>query len=292
MTSNELDTIQADLVPDPSDRALDRIEKQARAMQAAHQLGTALAGTKMVPEIYQGKPDDATAAILYGAELGLTAVQSLQNVFIVRGKPAVYSRTMTAQVIAAGHLVEEVEASPESVTWRGVRADTGAVFESTWTIDRAKQAGFTSNKLYQSMPIEMLRAKAQAEVCRSMAPDVLLGMAHSVEDLQATPIERVQSRRVPSKPAGRDAARAALGMTTEQQPDEPEPEPQDEPADTATPAQLKRLHTVLTNAGISDAEERKAFLEQRAGRALASSKELTAAEVDQIIDFVENGEPA
>lgn len=162
---------------DPSDRALERIEKQARAMVAAHQLGKALAATAMVPETYQQYPDgkkenpaaadNATAAILYGAELGFSAVQSLQNIFIVRGRPAIYSRAMVAQVIAAGHRAWEVEATPESVTWKGRRADTGDEVTSTWTIERAKAAGFLTNKLYTSLPVEMLRAKCQAEVART-----------------------------------------------------------------------------------------------------------------------------
>lgn len=286
MNSTELDTIPTgDLVLDASDVALERIEKQARAMQAAHQLGTALASTKMVPDIYQGKPDDATAAILYGAELGFSAVQSLQNIFIVRGKPAVYSRSMVAQVLKAGHIVEEVEATPDSVTWRGVRADTGSVFESMWTIDRAKTAGFTSNKLYQSMPIEMLRAKAQAEVCRSMAPDVLLGMAHSVEDLQTSPIdrpERTPSRRI-DKPTGAQGARAALGLTTE-------PEPAADPAtDTpapATPEQLQELAALLDAEGLTEGPAKLAWLTEQFGRDITSATDLTATEANDVTAFL------
>lgn len=235
--SSELDTIPTDTVVelvDPSDRAIDRIYKQAKAMQAAHQLGSALSATKMVPDIYQGKADDATAAILYGAELGLSAIQSLQSVFIVRGKPAVYSRVMVAQVISAGHFVYEVEASPTSVKWAGRRSDNGVEFTSTWTIERAKTAGFTSNKLYESMPIEMLRAKAQAEVCRNIAPDVLLGIPYSAEELrlEAQP-QRVRAERargvaalaqrvapvVEAEPVAEEApapaVKAAAGMSVE-----------------------------------------------------------------------------
>ncbi|MFD3812157.1 hypothetical protein [Rhodococcus sp. NPDC058639] len=65
--------------PMPGGDALDALMRQAEAMNAAHKLGSALAGTNMVPKDYQGKPDNATAAILYGAEVGLTAIQSLQG---------------------------------------------------------------------------------------------------------------------------------------------------------------------------------------------------------------------
>ncbi|QHB37275.1 RecT-like ssDNA binding protein [Gordonia phage Gudmit] len=283
---------------EPSDRALDRIMAQAKAMQAAHQLGSALAATSMVPSAYQGKPDDATAAILYGAELGLSAIQSLQNIFIVRGKPAVYSRTMVAQVIAAGHFVFEVEATPQSVTWKGRRGDTGVEFTSTWTIERAKAAGYLSNKLYESMPVEMLRAKAQAEVCRTMAPDVLLGIAHSREELELEPPRRVRNeaqgadvlrqRLAAAKRAVDDEQPAAVDETSglgEIQADEAEAEPQ-----LITAAQLKKLHAMLGEAGLGgDRDQALAYLSEVTGREVTTSKDLTADEVSRVFADLENG---
>lgn len=278
---------------DPSDRALERIEKQARAMVAAHQLGKALAATAMVPETYQQYPDgkkenpaaadNATAAILYGAELGFSAVQSLQNIFIVRGKPAIYSRAMVAQVIAAGHRAWEVEATPESVTWKGRRADTGDEVTSTWTIERAKAAGFLTNKLYTSLPIEMLRAKCQAEVARTGFPDVLLGMSHSVEDLNLQQPVQVKSERVAAPKGGTAGLAAALGVS------EDPVEATDTPA---TEAEIARLVAGLAEGGITDPEEAIAFLRGRTRPEVQKSKDLTSAEVAAVLDFMTNGEPA
>jgi hypothetical protein len=278
---------------DPSDRALERIEKQARAMVAAHQLGKALAATAMVPETYQQYPDgkkenpaaadNATAAILYGAELGFSAVQSLQNIFIVRGKPAIYSRAMVAQVIAAGHRAWEVEATPESVTWKGRRADTGDEVTSTWTIERAKAAGFLTNKLYASLPVEMLRAKCQAEVARTGFPDVLLGMSHSVEDLNLQQPVQVKSERVAAPKGGTAGLAAALGVS------EDPVEATDTPA---TEAEIARLVAGLAEGGITDPEEAIAFLRGRTRPEIQKSKDLTSAEVAAVLDFMTNGEPA
>ncbi|MFC1474159.1 hypothetical protein [Rhodococcus qingshengii] len=278
---------------DPSDRALERIEKQARAMVAAHQLGKALAATAMVPETYQQYPDgkkenpaaadNATAAILYGAELGFSAVQSLQNIFIVRGKPAIYSRAMVAQVIAAGHRAWEVEATPESVTWKGRRADTGDEVTSTWTIERAKAAGFLTNKLYTSLPVEMLRAKCQAEVARTGFPDVLLGMSHSVEDLNLQQPVQVKSERVAAPKGGTAGLAAALGVS------EDPAEANDTPA---TEAEIARLVAGLAEGGITDPEEAIAFLRGRTRPEVQKSKDLTSAEVSAVLDFMTNGEPA
>ena len=289
MTSNELahQTPARPAVIDPSDRALERIMAQSKAMQAAHQLGSALAATSMVPQAYQGKPDDATAAILYGAELGLSAIQSLQNIFIVRGKPAVYSRTMVAQVIAAGHFVYEIEATPESVTWKGRRGDTGVEFTSTWTIERARKAGFTTNKIYDSMPIEMLRAKAQAEVCRTMAPDVLLGIAHSREELELEQPRYVRNEaQAPTGAAGlRQRLDAPVSKPTEdgglaEPPVADEPPASDEPPveqkkpaqKLITAAQLKRLHAMLGEAGLGNDRAGAQITHSRPGEVVTKKK--------------------
>ena len=295
--SNELQTItnDAEVSPfpasDPSDQALERLVKQAKAMQAAHQLGTALAGTKMVPQAYQGQPDDATAAIMYGSELGMSAVQSLQNIFIVRGKPAVYSRTMVAQTIAAGHHVFEVEASPESVTWAGKRGDNGTEFTATWTIDRAKQAGFLSNDKYKSQPIEMLRAKAQAEVCRNLAPDVLLGMAHSREELELDQPAAGAPRRVASTRPDVDALRARLAGAKEQPAAVSKPTAAD-PVESETAAPSKDALTTLTGlftaAGLDGRAKarRKQVTETLLGRVIEDDTPMTGDECAQVIEVL------
>lgn len=305
--SNELaQYAPAELVPthepDVSDKALERIEKQARTMVAAHQLGSALAKTAMVPEIYQQFPpgkkenetaaDNATAAILYGAELGFSAVQSLQNIFIVRGKPAIYSRAMVAQVISAGHQVWEVEATPESVTWQGRRADTGAEFTSTWTIERARKAGFLTNKLYDSIPTEMLRAKCQAEVCRTMAPDVLLGMSHSVEDLQSSaPIVQATAERVPAGPKRGTAGLAErLGVETASdsvaKPDTPQASEADEDPTKPTKEQLEHLNALLEAEKLTTKKAKLDYLEAQYGRKFASATDLKFDEAQDMIDFL------
>ncbi|MEJ9078824.1 hypothetical protein WKY82_10415 [Gordonia malaquae] len=285
MTEIQQYTNPTTVVPstDPSDVAIERMVKQAQAMDAAYKIGSAMAGTSMVPQPLQGKPDDCTAVILYGSEIGMSAVQSLQNIFVVRGRPAMYSRTMTAVVLAAGHHMAEVEASPTSVTWVGRRGDTGVEFTSTWTIDRAKQAGFTSNKLYESMPIEMLRAKAQAEVARNLAPDVLLGMPHSKEELdleqgpETTPVRRPAAKR------GVAGVMESLGI----------PAPEETPAHTevkakaASAAQRKELVELMSREpGLDEPDDALKWLSQQLGRQIGATRELTADEAAQVIDFL------
>lgn len=201
---------------DTTEQGLDFLEKQAKAMDAAYRLGDVLSRTQMVPATYRGKPEDAAAAILYGAEVGLKPQQALQQVFVVHGQPAIYARTMVALLKAKGYTFTTVESSDESVTVTG-RSPRGEEETSTWTIDRAKKAGFTSNKQYTSNPQAMLYAKAASEVSRKLAPDVLLGIKYTAEDLELEPAMKATATRM-DRPddRGMDAVRQALAEKKQQ----------------------------------------------------------------------------
>lgn len=209
--TNELATTNQEV----TDEGLDLLVKQARAMDAAYQLATTLCSTQMVPQTFRGKPDDGAAAILYGAELGLKPQQALQQVFVVHGQPAIYARTMVALLKGKGYTFETVDTSDTSVTVRGT-SPRGEVEEATWTIDRAKKAGYTNNKKYQSDPQAMLYAKASSEVCRKLAPDVLLGIRYTAEDLELEPV-KMQATRTDRPAAGGGAAGVKAALEAKKQ---------------------------------------------------------------------------
>lgn len=216
--NNQLDTVN-DSMPELSDNGLSGLMRQAEAMDAAHKLATVLCNTQMVPQTFRGKPDDGAAAILYGAELGLKPQQALQQVFVIHGQPAIYARTMVALLKGKGYKFKTLESSDESVTVRGV-APSGEQESSTWTIDRAKKAGYTSNKRYQTDPQAMLYAKAASEVSRRLAPNVLLGIKYAAEDLELEPVKMNATRQ--------DVAAQAVSAPAPKMRQEPEQEPEDD----------------------------------------------------------------
>jgi hypothetical protein len=216
--------------------SINNLQAQAEAMGFAKRVADALCDTDLVPATYRGKPGNGAAAIMYGAELGLTAIQSMQQIFIVHGQPAIYARTAVALLKHHGVKFRTIEQSAKAVTIRAERGDE--VEESTWTIERAGTAGFTSNKKYQTEPQAMLYAKAAMEVCRKIAPDVLLGIPYSKEELeleQTQPQQVVSQRPAPNSRRGVDGLRAAITpappvvveevVHVEVDPVEPEPDP-------------------------------------------------------------------
>lgn len=229
--STEIEVLPA-ARPAQSD-AIATLMQHAQAMTAAKQLADALCDSDLVPAIYRGKPGNGAAAILYGAELGLNPIQSLQQIFVVHGAPAIYARTAVALVKRSGILIQTVATSDESVTVNASDPRRGLFEESTWDIGRATRAGYTSNKKYTTDPQAMLYAKAAMEVCRKIAPDVLLGIPYSREELE---LEQ-QPVRVRSERGGRGvgALRAAAAADREpsQETVDADPDPESAPAGAA-----------------------------------------------------------
>ncbi|GFG65791.1 hypothetical protein MKUB_32810 [Mycobacterium kubicae] len=227
MTSNEIaerdDSGTLEVFPPArphSTTAVAVLYEHAEVYNTAWKLAGQLVATTMVPKRFFGrqKQGDATAAILYGSELGLNPIQSLQRVVPIHGMPSLEARTMVGLLKSRGYKVRTVEQSDKSVTVEGVAPD-GETASSTWTIERAIQAGYVpmpssqdskrrpdikedwittsktwdgkttvsivGNMKYITDPQTMLKAKAQAEVCRELAPDVLMGISYTREELES-----------------------------------------------------------------------------------------------------------
>jgi hypothetical protein len=172
----------------------------AGAMGDAMTLAKGLAGTAFVPSHFQGKPADTAVAIMKGAALGLDPVAALEAIYVISGKPALYARSMVALVLARGHEVWTEEADATKVTVKGRRHGSSHVEESTWDVARVKAAGLDRNRQYAAHPEAMLYARAAADVCRRIAPDVLAGLSYGVEELQEPAVEAAATIQRKSKP--------------------------------------------------------------------------------------------
>lgn len=239
--------------------AVAMLEDHARHYNTAWKLAGQLVRTSMVPKRFFGKQGDATAAILYGSELGLNPIQALQRVVPIHGMPSLEARTMVGLLKAKGFGFRTVRQSDTVVEVWGWEPTSPRIFgtdpedklhygkrinpdsESTWTIERAKRAGYVptpkpgvenpnpnndddwvsvekfwdgkkkvsvlGNMKYVTDPQTMLKAKCQAEVSREMAPDVLMGIGYSREDLESEDprnFDDDRPQRAPANPVTED----------------------------------------------------------------------------------------
>ncbi|ROR97818.1 hypothetical protein EDD28_2427 [Salana multivorans] len=283
----------------PSDPTGRRLISWAEAGQAANQLARALSQTAFVPK---GMTDvgNATAAILMGDELGLSPIASLRSIYVVHGTPALYARTMVALALSHGHQIWTESASDQAVTVCGQRRGSEHVERAEWTIQRATKAGYTGNAKYKTNPVEMLYAKAAAEVARRIAADVLAGVPYSVEDLE---LEQPATTTVTRESAARSRVNRARSRVNRDRPQPPEPDlPSDdlrselgpesdpEPSEPArvTDAQIRKIGAAMRDLGMTDRTLALQYVSEVAGRDVPSRSDLTRDEASRLIDQLES----
>lgn len=264
-----------------------RLIAWADGLAAAHRIGSALCGTAFVPAAFKGKPEEAAAAILFGDEIGLTPTQALQSVHVISGKPGLYARAMVALVMSKGHEVWTDEESPAKVTVCGRRRGSQHVERSTWTAERARKAGYTSNKKYDTSPEDMLYARAAATVCRRIAPDALAGLAYAVEEMELEEAAETTTVTRTSRPQAGTVQRKKAAPAPEPEPALPAPDATPTPQ-YRTEAQSKTMFTLARKAGLDDAAFR-AYLADLLGREIETTKTLTKAEASRVIDDLTPG---
>lgn len=140
-----------------------------------------VAGTEFVPKGMRGNSPAVAAAILHGRELGLPPMTSLAQTHMIEGKPSLSAEALRALVLAAGHDIEVVETTGATCTMRGRRRGSQTWTEIRWTIDMARAANLTGKNNWKNHPRQMLQARASAELCRLVFPDVCHGMGAAEE---------------------------------------------------------------------------------------------------------------
>lgn len=267
-----------------ADQAVARLSSWAAAASATHQMAQTLVQTSFVPQAFRGKPMEATAAILAGAEIGLNPMASLRSFDVIQGTAAPRANTLRAVVQGAGHQIRLVESSDTRAIVEGCRRGEGTWQRSVWTIDRAKRLNLTSKENWKNQPQAMLVARATSECCRLIASDAILGIPYSSEELVDGDGDSgfYGMAAAPSEPAAKPKTRK---MSRNQEAD---PEPTvDEPAvEMINPEQMSLLQVLFKEKGILDREERLRQAAEVVGRELGSANELTKAEAHQVIDWL------
>lgn len=285
-----------------------RLVAWALAAKAAHQLAVALSETSFVPAAFAGNPGDATAAILMGDELGLSPIAALRSLFVIHSQPALYARAMVALAQSHGHEIWTELSTSERVVVCGKRRGSQHVEKADWTMARARQANYTTNKKYATNPIEMLYSKAAAEVARKVAADVLAGVPYSVEDIELDD-GAAESTVTVQREKPKTVRRKVEETVVEPSFDEPESPVLTDPEmaawaedikaanesdvgldiDPITKPQLAKLQILMKEAGIEDREQRLDVASKVIDRHIDSSTELSKGEASAVIESLISG---
>lgn len=275
-----------------------------------------LAGTDFVPTTMKGKPAQVAAAMMKGYELDIDPLDALGNIFSVHGRVGFYAEFMRRRIIQAGHEIRFVETNDTRAVIEGRRRGEDDWTRVTFTAQQAKNAKIDLG----GYPEDKLVARATSRLCKRKFPEVLSGAAIA-EDLMDEPApvasvrvtaERVDVDEDTPDPGTVQRKRRTRRTPTEQPAAETAPEkppaaadapplPGDKPAEDAgsptaqhsnnpmsTTAQQQKLAILLDRSGVTDRDDKLAYLGEQFGRPFDSSKQLTRREASDLIDYLES----
>lgn len=156
-----------------------------------------LADSDMVPKDFKGKPGNCLIAMQWGAELGLKPLQSLQNLAVINGRPALWGDAVIALVLSSP-VCEYVTEDDDGYTATCRVKRKGAPEQiRTFSMEDAQKAGLAGKQgPWSQYPKRMRQMRARAFALRDVFPDVLRGMpvAEELQDMatsqQAAPQEK------------------------------------------------------------------------------------------------------
>lgn len=171
----------------------------------AYRIAQAFSKSSFIPKHFQGKEADCFAAINLGMEVGLPPMRSLQSIAVVNGTPCIYGDAQLALVRASGLLGSFKEVYSGSIkegnlkaTCTLTRVSDQEIVEESFEIEDAKTAKLWNKQgTWTTHPKRMLRYKARAFALRDKFADVLLGLTHSIEEMEGEELINV----TPSKTA-------------------------------------------------------------------------------------------
>jgi hypothetical protein len=248
-------------------------------------LAQQIAETEFVPSNLRGNPHGILAAMLTGREIGIGAMHALRAIDVIDGRPSLSPELMASLVLRhpAGHELYPEESTAARCVMAGRRGDwpTDRIIRVEWTLGDARLAGLVGTSCdpaagqhderevkkngrngpytkvecgcrqgWKTYPRAMLRARATAELVRSIFPDVVERIGYTVEELGGEPVAHVDAM-----PAVEDVAPAEVVEVVDATFADDEPAVTVEPAKAAGTyapehaAVLERLEILLGRAG-------------------------------------------
>ena len=273
--SNELTPIQ----PQP---------QQQITLQDQMAFAKAVCQSDIIPTVYRGKPANILVAVGYGAPLGLTPMQSLQDISVINGKPTASASFIASHVRMAGHKLRiRKDEKALSVTATIVRSDDPD-YPISVTRDKAwaQQMGLLNKDNYRKQPLTMLTWRAITAVAREACPVSLFGVQYSPDELHDLDTnsdvraEVVDDEQQPSR-----QKRRGYGSRARQNPvEQAEQQPQ-----ACTPEQAEAIFTMLRDCGVASNEEAEQVLHRLTGKHGLRPRQVSRQDADNLLaapDFV------
>ena len=154
-----------------------------------------LSQTSIIPATYQGKPQDCFVALEMATRMGVSPLVVMQNMYVVKGKPAWAGQACTMFINSCGKFtqVKHVYTGEKGTDGRGCYVTATRIADGIQvngvevTLAMAKAEGWTANTKWRTMPELMLAYRASAFFARVHCPEALMGvqLADEIYDADA-----------------------------------------------------------------------------------------------------------
>jgi len=168
-------------------------------------ISAAIAKSNLCPKDYRGKPEDVLIAVMMGNDVGLSPMQSVQNINVINGRPSLWGDAMLAVCLASPlcvDIIETMEGEGENMVARCIvkrrdKSDTVREF----SVKKAKEAMLWKKPgVWSLYPFRMLQMRARGYALRDAFSDILKGLI-STEEAMDIPVEEVKESRKRPKSA-------------------------------------------------------------------------------------------
>jgi hypothetical protein len=171
-----------------------------------------VAKSDFAPKDFRGKPESCLLAIQHGSEIGLSPMQSLQNIACINGRPAIWGDAALALCLASpvcDGIHELIEGDGDNMTavCQTSRKGKDANVVGRFSVADAKRAGLWGKTgPWTQYPKRMLQMRARGFALRDAFPDVLKGLV-TAEEAQDYPANE------PAKEAAKPATPSVVKVT-------------------------------------------------------------------------------
>lgn len=221
----------------------------------------------ILPDAYKNRPSDILVAMGFGQAMGLSPMESLYRINVIKGKPTMSAELIAAQVRKAGHKLRITKDREHlSVTATIIRSDDpDSPFSETRDQQWAQNMGLTGRENYRKQPLTMLTWRAITAVAREACPEALYGVAY-------TPDEMYDMQ--PQQPAaGQTQAAAAPAEAEESVP----------AVVLATKYQRSKLNNALKACGVKTRDESNHVYSSLLERPITGSGDIEWTEAEQLL---------
>ena len=242
------------------------------SFEDAFRFAKMVAASDFAPKDFRGKPESCLLAIQHGSEIGLSPMQSLQNIACINGRPAIWGDAALALCLASpvcDGIHETIEGEGDNMTavCQTSRKGKDANVVARFSVADARKAGlWAKTGPWSQYPRRMLQLRARGFALRDAFPDVLKGLV-TAEEAQDYPAAEPVAVHTPP----------ALTVTHPQRFSSTPPDADEERADPFTVAQK----AIEAESDIKKLDAMRSRVDAR-----MKDKTFSPGQADDLLDYI------